>query len=148
MQVKTEINAVYPEIEIHVCNHEMNGQVRAVAAQIAGAVNDTITGMDESGCHMLHMSEIVRFYAQKQKVYAQDRRGCYSVRYKLYELEEQLDKTQFVRVSKSEIVNLKKIRQLDMNLAGTIKIILSDGTETYTSRRNIPRLKKALGLRA
>lgn len=148
MQVKTKINAVYPEIEIHVCNHELNGAVRAVAAQISRAVNDTITGNDVNGIHVLNISEIIRFYAQNQKVYAQNRAGCYSVHYKLYELEEQLDERQFVRVSKSEIVNLKKIRQLDMNLAGTIKIIFSDGTETFTSRRNIPRLKKALGLRA
>lgn len=146
MEVKTQISKAYPEMEVHVCNHELNMQVRQVAEQISRVVNDTMTGMDENGIHMLNISGIVRFFAQEQKVYAQNKEGCYSIHLKLYELEEQLDGRQFIRISKSEIVNLKKIKCLDMNLAGTIKVIFYDGTQTYTSRRNITRLKKALGL--
>lgn len=147
MQVKTQISPVYPEIEVHVCNHELTDPVREIAQQISRVVNDVITGTDENGIHILNESGIIRFYAQEQKVYAQNAKGRYRVSLKLYELEEKLDSRQFVRISKSEIVNLKKIRQLDLNLTGTIKVILSDGTQTYTSRRNIARLKKALGLR-
>ena len=58
-----------------------------------------------------------------------------------------MDEGQFFRISKSEIVNLKKIRRLDMSVTGTIKVILSDGTETYTSRRNVTKLKNCLGIK-
>jgi DNA-binding LytR/AlgR family response regulator len=73
--------------------------------------------------------------------------GSYVVQEKLYELEERLDAGQFFRISKSEIVNLKKIKRLDMSITGTIKVILSDGTETYTSRRNVTKLKQCLGIK-
>ncbi len=146
MRVETRISDAYREIEVHICNHEMNRQVEEVAARIFRVVNDTITGVDKDGVRVLSTSEIIRFFAENQKVLAQDERGTYSIHQKLYELEELLDAGQFLRISKSEIVNLRKIRRLDMKLAGTIKVILCDGTCTYTSRRNIPRLKKALGI--
>ena len=97
---------------------------------------------------MLPLKDVLRFYTENQKVMVQDAAGVYSVQEKLYELEERLDATQFFRISKSEIVNLKKIKRLDMSLTGTIKVILSDGTETYTSRRNVTRLKQCLGIKS
>ena len=47
----------------------------------------------------------------------------------------------------TEIFNLKKIKRLDMSITGTIKVLLSDGTETYTSRRNVTKLKRCLGIK-
>ena len=43
---------------------------------------------------------------------------------KLYELENSLDNMRFIRISKSEIVNLREIKKLDMDMVGTIKVIL------------------------
>lgn len=62
----------------------------------------------------------------------------------MYELEEELEESVFIRISKAEIINIRKIKRVDMNTIGTIKVIMRDGTETYTSRRNVTRLKKAL----
>lgn len=45
---------------------------------------------------------------------------------------------------KKEIINIRKIERVDMNMAGTIKVIMRDGTQTFTSRRNVTRLKEAL----
>lgn len=39
---------------------------------------------------------------------------------------------------------LKKIRSLDVSLTGTIKVIMKNGYETYTSRRNVAKLKELL----
>ena len=96
---------------------------------------------------MLPLREVLRFYSENQMVMMQDTKGVYSIQEKLYELEEKLDAGQFFRISKSEIVNLKKIKRLDLSITGTIKVILSDGTETYTSRRNVTKLKQCLGIK-
>ncbi|MEE3451384.1 MAG: LytTR family DNA-binding domain-containing protein, partial [Acutalibacteraceae bacterium] len=68
------------------------------------------------------------------------------LRQRLYELEEQLNKYSFVRISNSEIINLKKVRNFDLSLSGTICVTLSDGTATYVSRRYVSKIKKVLGL--
>ena len=70
----------------------------------------------------------------------------YTVRLRLYELEERLDPHTFVRISNSEILNLKKITAMDLSLTGTIRITLEDGTSTYVSRRYVKKIKDALGL--
>ena len=50
----------------------------------------------------------------------------------------------FVRISRSEIINIKKIGKLDMSLTGTIRIQMKNGYSTFVSRRNVAKLKKLL----
>lgn len=65
---------------------------------------------------------------------------------RLYELEELLPSHQFVRVSHSEIINLRRVTALDLGLTGTIRITLDGGVVTYASRRYVKKIKEALGL--
>lgn len=93
-------------------------------------------------------ADILRFYAEDKGVFAQlaDGRVC-SVRLRLYELEERLDGHTFVRISHSEIVNLRRVTALDLSLSGTIKMTVADGAAVcYVSRRYVKKIKKALGL--
>lgn len=148
MKVRARIDKIYEALEIQVCHKELTPQVKQLVEEISAFVNEGITGTDARGEKiLLPLREVLRFYVEKEKVMAQDANGSYSVREKLYELDERLDENQFFRISKSEIVNLKKIRRLDMSVTGTIKVILSDGTETYTSRRNVTKLKQCLGIK-
>ena len=72
--------------------------------------------------------------------------GTYQIRLRLYEAEERLDNSKFVRISNSEIVNLKKVKSLDLSFVGTICMELSNGTVSYVSRRYVSKIKKVLGL--
>ena len=149
MRVRARIDKSFEKMEIQVCSNELTLQVKQLVDDISAFVNEGISGTDIRGERvMLALKDILRFYSENQKVIAQDADGAYIIQEKLYELEERLDPGQFFRISKSEIVNLKKIKRLDMSITGTIKVILSDGTETYTSRRNVTKLKQCLGIRA
>ncbi|WP_417043329.1 LytTR family DNA-binding domain-containing protein [Dysosmobacter sp.] len=77
---------------------------------------------------------------------AQTDRGTYTVRQRLYELEQKFLVHRFARISHSEIVNLKKVTALDLTLTGTIRVTLSDGTVCWASRRYVRRIKEVLGL--
>ncbi len=145
MKIKTRIDSVFQQLEIHICNHEMNQQVKELQEDLNRIFGGQLIGTDENGNRcVLSQGSISRFFAEGQKVFAQNEEGIYSVSKKMYELEEELDDSVFVRISKSEIINIRKIKRVDMNTIGTIKVIMRDGTETYTSRRNVTRLKKAL----
>ena len=95
---------------------------------------------------LLPLSDILRFFADGKGVSCQTAGGVYAVRQRLYELEDGLEGTHFVRVSHSEIVNLDKISALDLSLTGTIRMTLEEGTAVYASRRYVKRIKAALGL--
>ena len=148
MKVRARIDKSFEIPEIQVCNKELTLQVQQLVEDISAFVNEGIVVTDFRGEKiMLPIRDILRIYTENQRVMVQDAKGIYSTQEKLYELEERLDEGQFFRISKSEIVNLKKIKRLDLNITGTIKVILSDGTETYTSRRNVTKLKQILGLK-
>ena len=52
----------------------------------------------------------------------------------------------FVRISNSEIINLKKVKSFDLSFAGTICVTLSNGQTTYVSRRYVSKIKQVLGM--
>ena len=145
MKIKAQIDSCFKQPEIHVCNKEMSSQVKELMEDLNRIFGGQLTGTDVNGnkC-VLAKGNISRFYAEGQKVFAQNDDGSYSISKKLYELEEELEDSVFIRISKAEIINIRKIKRVDMNTIGTIKVIMRDGTETYTSRRNVTRLKKAL----
>lgn len=91
-------------------------------------------------------SMVLRFYAEDKGVLCQTGKGTFTVRARLYELEEELAGTRFVRVSNSEIVNLDRVTALDLTLTGTIKMTLEGGTVCWVSRRYVKKINGALGL--
>ena len=107
---------------------------------------EVITGFYNDLAEILSPDDIIRIYAEDGKIFASVKSKEYILRQRLYELEEQLNKYSFVRISNSEIINLKKVRNFDLSLSGTICVTLSDGTATYVSRRYVSKIKKILGL--
>ena len=106
-----------------------------------------LTGFREGSAVPLEAAEVLRFYGEDKEVRAQALDGeVYTVRLRLYELEERLDRKAFVRVSHSEIVNWKRVTALDLSLSGTIRVALEGGVTTYVSRRYVKKIKEVLGI--
>ncbi|MDO5156293.1 MAG: LytTR family DNA-binding domain-containing protein [Eubacteriales bacterium] len=147
MQIKAVINEKYKDAEIHVCKNQMDDEVHNLMKDITELMNQDLIVQAENGDRtVLPYKDVVSFYSEKQKVFAKGKDGIYTVPKKLYELEKELDDKRFIRISKSEIINMKQIQKLDMSLTGTIRVLMRDGSETYTSRRNVTKLKQALGI--
>lgn len=70
--------------------------------------------------------------------------GTYWLRTSLQDAERFLNPSWFLRISRYEIVNLRKVRQFDFSVSGTLRIEMEDGTETWASRRFIPTIKQRL----
>lgn len=145
MKILTETDNKYKEIELHVCNNALTDEVRAIVGELHEIYDSNIPGTDSKGNrHMLRRSEILSAYSEGQKVFVITHDGTYSVSRKLYELEKDLGDTDFIRISKSEIINIRKIRSMDMSLTGTIKLVMKTGYKTYVSRRNVAKIKEKL----
>ena len=80
------------------------------------------------------------------RVFAVTDKGEYVLRLRLYEAEGRLDSRRFVRISNSEIINLKKVSCFDLSFTGTICVKLSNHTMSYVSRRYVSKIKKMLGI--
>lgn len=122
-------------------------QLEALAQRLANLDDGTLPGFQDDKAFLLETTSLTCLYAQDKGVFARREDGeVFALRFRLYELEERLDSHTFVRISHSEIVNLKKVTALDLKLSGTIRISLSDGTECYVSRWYVRKIKEAIGL--
>ena len=120
-------------------------EVEQLARRLRGeAVPQPFTVYTEREAVRVSRSMVLRFYAEDKGVSCQTGKGTFAVRRRLYELEEELAGTRFVRVSNSEIVNLDRVAGLDLTLAGTIKMTLEGGTVCWVSRRYVKKIKQAL----
>ena len=107
----------------------------------------SLQGYRDGQLYLLPQADVIRVYSEKQRVWTETEQGVFLLRGRLYEAEALLDKTIFIRISSSEIVNSRCIQKLDVSLTGTIGVYLDCGIRTYASRRYVTRIKEFFGLR-
>ncbi|MEE3333398.1 MAG: LytTR family DNA-binding domain-containing protein [Ruminococcus sp.] len=146
MQVEIKIDDSYIEPKVIIITDKVTDEINDILNTISSKSPEVIMGFYNKLAEILSPEDIIRIYAENGKTFASVNRKEYILRQRLYELEEQLSKHSFVRISNSEIINLKKARNFDLSLSGTICVTLSDGTSTYVSRRYVSKIKQVLGL--
>lgn len=146
MQIEIKIDSSYTNPKIIIMTASMTDEVHTIMKKLSENTPQIITGRKDDKIEVLEQTDLIRMYASSGKVFALTDKGEYSVRLRLYELEDRLDANQFVRISNSEIINLKKVQHFDLSFTGTICVKLSNGTLTYVSRRYVSKIKKILGI--
>ena len=146
MQVEIRIDSTVREPKVIVLTDRMTDEVNEIVRKISEAEPAMLAGFREDTVTVLDPEEIYRIYAANGKVFAVTAKEEYSLRMRLYEAEERFRGSSFVRISNSEIINLKTVRSFDLSLAGTICVSLKNGETAYVSRRYVSRIKEALGM--
>lgn len=146
MQVEIKLDESCTEPKIVIYTASMSEDVQTIVHTLTDSPLQILFGKQGEKIQPLIQEDLVRAYAAGGKVFAVTGSGEYILRQRLYELENRLPPSQFVRISNSEIINLKKVDHFDLNFAGTICVKLSDGSTTYVSRRYVSKLKKRLEL--
>ncbi len=145
MQLEVKIDSTCTEPKVVILTASMTEEVNMILNRLSDQSPQMITGSRDDRFEVIEQADLIRIYASAGKVFAVTRKGEYTLRLRLYEIEERLPH-QFVRISNSEIINLKKVDSFDLSLTGTICVKLADGTVTYVSRRYVSKLKKILGI--
>lgn len=146
MQIEIQIDGKYREPKIVVYTDKMTEEVSEIVKKLSEEREQTIAGWKDDIVEVLAPDSLFRVYASNGRVLAQTDHGEYQLRLRLYELEQRLDRHSFVRISNSEIINLKKVKGFDLSFSGTICVMLSNGTVTYVSRRFVTKIKEILGI--
>ncbi len=86
------------------------------------------------------------FYAESvdNRVFIYTAKDSYEVRLKLYELEEMMKGRSFLRVQKSMLLNLMKVKSIRPALGGRYGALLKNGEEVVISRKYVADLKATL----
>lgn len=104
------------------------------------------TGYQNDRIVRLNYQDVYYFEANENRVFAYGHSEVYEVKYKLYELEEMFTPLDFVRCSKSMIVNMEKIESLSPLFSGKLEAHLKNGEKIVISRQYVHNLKARLGI--
>ncbi len=104
-----------------------------------------IIGYSERETRRLEISEINCFIVEDNKVFALTQNERYTVKLRLYQLEEQLSDG-FIKINQSCIASIKNINSFQASFSGSLTVKFKNGYSDYVSRRNLKNVKERLGI--
>ncbi|MDY5584419.1 MAG: LytTR family DNA-binding domain-containing protein [Arcanobacterium sp.] len=132
---------------VEIFAREYSEQIRQIEqAANNGSELTQLVGITGTSHQLIQTVDATLFFTRNKRVWVRVNGIEMQLRQRLIELEDRLNPKQFVRISQSEIVNLKHIQSLDFSIAGTISLKLKDKTTCYVSRRSLANFKRQLGL--
>ena len=70
----------------------------------------------------------------------------YESKLKLYEMEEKLCQSGFIRISKSSLVRLRYIKSIKNDVERKLRLTMKNGEQIIVSRQYAEEIKKRLGV--
>ena len=144
MKVELNIDKKLGETIVTISTNKVNDEIQNLVNYIENK-EDYFIGVSDGKVRLLNTEDIIRVYVEDRKVYVVTVEGRFIVRKKLYEVQSTLTKD-FIKISQSEIANVKYIHSLDLGLRGTIVINYKNSDISYVSRRMLKEFKMKLGL--
>lgn len=142
--VKDKLNLSETEVEIRC--RERDEEVERILESVR-SLEDTLMGEKENGDKTpVYISRVLYFEAVDRNVFAYTTSDFYRVRYTLTDIEEDLEKRYFVRISKSVIVNLRAIKKISPEDARRLKLQLRNGEWVVVSRNYVGDFKRSIGI--
>ena len=145
MKVKIQVDPAISEeyAEFHV--REITDEVSRFA-EIIEKSNSVLTGTDVfERTIIINPDDIVAVHAEKKWCRILTETADYSCRKRLYELEQDLG-PEFMRISKSILVCIRKIDSVEAVFNGMLLLHMKNGSKEYVSRTYLPNLKTYLGI--
>ena len=146
MKIKMEIDENLTEEEIVIRGSALTEEMAAVQRAVADVLarKQTLTFYKNETEYYIPLDEILFFETEDGGISAHTASDVYTVKYKLYELEQVLPRN-FIRISKSTILNVSKVYSVERNLtASSIVQFAGSHKQVYVSRYYYKSLKISL----
>ena len=129
--------------ELEIRCHEETEEVKDIITFVKSR-QGKLTGICEGQQHEIPIADVYYVETVDNSVFIYGQNKVYEAKQKLYELEGMLREKYFLRVSKSLVLNLMKIKSIKPALNGRYSAILQSGEEVIISRTYVAQLKRAL----
>ena len=133
-----------PYADIHT-NELTDNVSKAISILESDESNELIAVKKGSDIVLLEFSDVYMFRVENKQIKVYTKNSEYLIKKPLYQVEKTLN-SDFVRISKTTIVNLKKIERVAPSLKGMMFIQLKNGLKDNISRKYLPDFKQALDL--
>ena len=132
-----------PEIEVR-CRKADESILRVLAA--IRAIDNKLTGTLDEHTFILNAADILYIDTTDRKTFLYTVDKVFESPLKLYDLEERLAGDDFIRITKSSIVNFSKVKSLRGDFGGRLICKLENGENLNVSRQYAVTIKQKLGI--
>jgi DNA-binding LytR/AlgR family response regulator len=135
----------HKEVEITIKCGLIDSELEKLISQIR-LYFFSITGKKDGSSYLVRLEDIFYFESIEEKTFIYCDKDVFECDLKLYELEQQLAETHFVRISKSCILNIMKLESVYALLNGKLEAKLSNGEKVVITRHYVQSVKEKLNL--
>lgn len=144
MKVSLDIDPDYEQTKVTIHCKELDESIQDILEFLKKQETEFIVGKSGEMQHILRPKEIHFFHTEEDTVVAVTANGSYKLKEKLYELEQVLPSTHFVRLSKSVIANLHELSHFEASFNGTLCVHFKSGAKEYVTRTYVGKIKESL----
>ena len=147
VEIEVILDEQYADPRVTIKTRANTPQVENIIIAIENASNSDfphIAVTKDNNLIFVSQRDIVRVHTEGRKVILETEDDAYTVRGTLTGLEDVLNRSRFLRISQSEIINLFKVRHFDFNLSGTIGVEFDCGVRTWASRSRVKQIKELM----
>lgn len=145
MKVTVEERPGLEQTEVVVRCQRLDSQVSRLM-ELLRLSDARLTGEKDGETCILDGADVLYIDTVDRGTFLYTEDGVFETRLRLYELEEQLTGWDFIRVSKSAIVNFDRVKSLRPDFGGRMRLTMSNGEVVVANRQYVPAIKKKLGL--
>ncbi|HEM3580469.1 MULTISPECIES: LytTR family DNA-binding domain-containing protein [Streptococcus] len=147
MKVKLAISPEILEDLVTIEAQAMSEQITQLVAYVQNLDKQTsrLTVKKGEQVYLLEHEEIVRLYLEDRLLQVETVENVYTSNLRLYQVKEDLP-ANFLQISQSEIIHIKQLDHLKLTSNGLVKLVMKNGSVTYSSRRYLKVIKERLGL--
>ena len=146
MKISININETISDTEIVINCNALTPETERIIAALR-MLDSQMTVTKDGEVYILDVAKIVYVESVDRKTFVYTEGDCFESRLKLYEMEQQLCQSGFLRISKSCLVHLKYIRSLRAELDRKLRLTLDNGEQIIVSRQYADDLKQRLGVK-
>ena len=145
MKVTVEERPGLSEPEVVIRCSKLDLQVSRIL-ELLRLSDARLTGEKDGQTCILEEDHVLYIDTVDRDTFLYTANGVYESHLRLYELEKQLAPRDFLRVSKSAIVNFNQVKSLRPDFGGRLLLTMSNGEVVVANRQYVPAIKAKLGL--
>lgn len=132
--------------EVVIYTGERSELVEKIERLVSGDSLELVGTGERGESVIITPSEVTVFTVEGGYVWALLDKGRYRLRERLYTLEASLSE-EFVKINKSALANIRKIREFGASIGGALTVVFKNGYRDYVSRRQIKEVKRRLSIK-
>lgn len=146
MKIEIDIDEKYADMKVQIQAPSLTSDIEKMIS-LMRMIDKQLAVKKDKEIVLLETDQILYFESVEKNTFVYTKEDTYEVDLRLYEVEQQLINLGFIRISKTCILNLRKIQSLKADINRKIKVTLINGEQIVVSRNYADELRKRLGVK-